>query len=80
MSVVERVILCGDASKPPHVRRENLLNLRLGEGDDEIKLRITDITNRLASELPDVLTDLVEVAAYIYCADQAITSSPLSSR
>jgi hypothetical protein len=39
----------------------------------DVKLKITDFTNRLASNLPDVLTDLVEVASYIYCADQAVT-------
>jgi hypothetical protein len=70
---VERVIVGGDAPKPPRVLRENLLHLRLGDGDGQIRLRIADITNRLASELPPVLTDLVEVASYIYCADQAIT-------
>jgi hypothetical protein len=73
MPAAERVILCGDATPPPHVAREKLLSLRLGGGDDEIRLKITDITNRLASELPAVLTDLVEVASYVYCADQALT-------
>ena len=73
MPAVERVILCGGALPPPRVAREKLLALRLGDGDDEVRLKITDITNRLASELPAVLTDLVEVASYVYCADQALT-------
>ncbi|HEV2172334.1 MAG TPA: 7-cyano-7-deazaguanine synthase, partial [Nitrospira sp.] len=73
MSVVERVILCGGAPSPPHVRRNKLLVLRLGDGEADVKLKITDITNRLGSDLPDVLVDLVEVASYIYCADQAVT-------
>lgn len=73
MPAVERVILCGGASPPPRFARAKLLFLRLGEGDDEVKLRIANITNPLASELPAVLTDLVEVASYVYCADQALT-------
>jgi hypothetical protein len=73
MAVVERVVLCGGALAPPRVKRKNILNLRLGDGEGDVKLKIADITNRLASELPDVLTDLVEVASYVYCADQALT-------
>jgi len=73
MPAIERVILCGGVSPPPRVAREKLLSLRLGDGDDEVKLKITDITNRLACELPDVMTDLVEVGSYVYCADQALT-------
>jgi len=35
-----------------------------------INLRITDISKALVSDIPDVLLDLLEVAAYVYCADQ----------
>jgi len=73
MPVADRIILCGGAPRPPRAKREHLLELRLGNGEEDVKLRITDITNRLSSELPDELTDLVELASYIYCADQAIT-------
>ena len=73
MPGVERIILCGGVPPPPRVSRDKLLSLRLGDGDDEVRLKIADITNRLASELPPVLTDLVEVASYVYCADQAFT-------
>lgn len=73
MPVADRIILCGGAPKPPRAKREHLLELRLGNDEEDVTLRITDITNRLSSELPDELTDLVELASYIYCADQAIT-------
>jgi len=73
MSVVERAILCGGAPSPPRLKPEKVLRLRLGDGDTDVKLKIADITRRLASEVPDVLTDLVEIASYIYCADQALT-------
>ncbi|SCW80725.1 7-cyano-7-deazaguanine synthase (queuosine biosynthesis) [Sphingobium faniae] len=35
-----------------------------------INLRIADISKALVSNIPDVLLDLLEVAAYVYCADQ----------
>lgn len=73
MSVVERAILCGGSPSPPRVKPKNVLRLRLGDGDADVKLKIADITRRLASDVPDVLTDLVEIASYIYCADQALT-------
>jgi 7-cyano-7-deazaguanine synthase in queuosine biosynthesis len=73
MSVVDRVILCGGVPPPPRVCHKKVVRLQLGEGDSDIHLRIANITDALASELPDVLTDLVEIASYVYCADQAVT-------
>src|SRR5690606_37425708 len=37
-----------------------------------VNLRISDITDKMAASLPKVAADLIEVATYIYCADQAI--------
>jgi 7-cyano-7-deazaguanine synthase in queuosine biosynthesis len=36
-----------------------------------VNLRLQDISERTAANLPDVLIDLVEIAAYVYAADQA---------
>jgi 7-cyano-7-deazaguanine synthase in queuosine biosynthesis len=38
----------------------------------KINLRIDHISRRLAENIPDLLTDMLEVAAYVYCADQLI--------
>jgi hypothetical protein len=38
-----------------------------------VNLRISDITRTMLSTLPDLLLDLLEVAAYVYCADQHAT-------
>jgi hypothetical protein len=73
MPAVERIILCGGVSPPPRVKREKLLSLRLGDGDDEVRLKITDITNRLASELPPILTDLVVGVARRHGGTKATT-------
>ena len=40
--------------------------------DANIALKIEDIGRRMVSNIPDVLTDLLEVATYVYCADQLI--------
>jgi hypothetical protein len=37
---------------------------------DRINLQIEDISKRLARNVPDVLVDLLEIAAYVFCADQ----------
>ena len=73
MAGVEHVILCGGAKPPPRVNRDKVLDLRLGSGDDQIRLKIADLTTRLVADLPPALIDLVEIASYVYCADQAFT-------
>lgn len=35
-----------------------------------INLRIDDLSRAMVSNVPDILLDLLEVAAYVYCADQ----------
>ena len=37
-----------------------------------VKLRIDYITRTMLANVPDLLIDLLEVAAYIYCADQRL--------
>ena len=70
----ERSILCGkvtggtlpfDKKKP--------LSLRLWGTGENVSLRISDIRSQLLKDIPSPFHDLVEIATYIYCADQAIT-------
>ena len=35
-----------------------------------VNLRISDISRSMVSNIPELLLDLLEVAAYVYCADQ----------
>jgi len=70
---VDRIILCGGCSPPSRSKSDRALELHLGGSSPNINLEITDITRRLSSEVSDVLVDLVEVASYVYCADQAVT-------
>ncbi len=62
------------------VRGGETINLRLWGKDDNVTLKISDISDKMAANLPPVLVDLLEVAAYVYCADQATTRGGKSDR
>jgi hypothetical protein len=71
----KRYIICGNA--PTDGIKENPdrdLRLRLwgNDGPDKITLRIEDIHTKIVRNVPDVFQDLLEIATYVYCADQAI--------
>jgi hypothetical protein len=64
----EHLVLCGGLRSPERCRgKTHYLSLR--EPRQNITLRITDINRTLVTDLPDVLMDLLELAAYVYCAD-----------
>lgn len=70
----ERSILCGDvtdASLPFGVKKP--LRLHLWGKDENVSLCIRKIRSQLLKDIPSPFHDLVEVATYVYCADQAIT-------
>jgi hypothetical protein len=69
----ERIILCGGTPAPSGANQDDLLVLDLNGADPNVNLKITNITQRLSSDLPGVLADLIEIATYVYSADQAIT-------
>jgi 7-cyano-7-deazaguanine synthase in queuosine biosynthesis len=66
----ERLIMCGE------VRRtggDSILRLALSGRSQNITLRLEDISRKLIRNVPGLLIDLIEIAAYVYCADQAIS-------
>ncbi|MBW1999616.1 MAG: 7-cyano-7-deazaguanine synthase [Deltaproteobacteria bacterium] len=69
----ERVILCGSARTDKPVGAHKPIRLKLWGKDKNVTLKITDITDRMVANLPPRLIDLLEIATYIYCADQATT-------
>lgn len=70
----ERVILCGDADWPSQVQGlKEPVRLQLSGGQQNVELRIQDISKRLAANISKVFFDLLEIATYVYCADQAVT-------
>jgi hypothetical protein len=67
------IILCGGAPAPRGVSPDQVVRLDLGGDEPNVDLEIADISRRLSSDVPDVLMDLIEIASYVYCADQAVT-------
>jgi hypothetical protein len=68
----DRLILCGGATAPRRRKSGGVLELDLNGTHANVNLEISNITSRLASDLPDVVADLIEIATYVYSADQAI--------
>lgn len=64
-------ILCGGSSAP-YPATEQTIRLSVHGDDVNVRLRIEDISRTMLSNIPDVLLDLLEVAAYVYCADQRL--------
>lgn len=73
MAAGERIILCGGAPGPSRVKQDGILELTLYGSEPNVNLEISNISRRLVSDIPDVFADLIEIAAYIYSADQAVT-------
>jgi 7-cyano-7-deazaguanine synthase in queuosine biosynthesis len=66
----ERLVLCGDQRHTTQFRGERLV-LKLTGDDANITLKLRDITRRLLADIPDLLEDLLEIAAYVLSADAA---------
>ncbi len=76
MKLPEYRIRCGldgGAGKHP----EDLL-LRIDDKEHVIRLRISQLSRKLVANLPDVVTDLIEIATYVYAADAAIRRGGLT--
>jgi len=68
------LILCGStslSSRDPAWRAVRPIRLCLGDGREDVHLHIEHLTRRMCAGLPDVAVDLVELAAFVYAADQA---------
>ena len=64
----ERLVLCGGAKR---AGGDSTLRLALSGRSQNITLKLEDISKRLVRNVPGLLIDLVEIATYVYCADQA---------
>ncbi|WP_020473429.1 hypothetical protein [Zavarzinella formosa] len=69
----EHLILCGhlcDLALPTGAPEAVRLRIR-GPGRN-VYLRIEDLQRSMYKDVPDSLLDLIDIAAYVYCADQVI--------
>ncbi|CEF48209.1 unnamed protein product [uncultured bacterium] len=69
----ERVILCGspDETAGP-VADPDPVRLRAWGPDPNVHLTIEDLRQGIWREIPDAFEDLIDLAAYVYAADQAV--------
>lgn len=74
----EHLILCGktEAARPSDAE---VHKLELGKGMGKISIDVDAITAKMVQDLPSVLHDLLEIAAYVYVGDQAISRGGLKS-
>ena len=66
----ERLVVCGEAARTIPAKDE-CLRLSLDGSNKNITLKLEDVSKRLISPIPDLLVDLLELASYVFCADQA---------
>jgi hypothetical protein len=67
----EHLVLCGGL-RSTEIEGAQTHRLEITGPRQNIELRISDISRTLVSNIPDVLTDLLELATYIYCADGTV--------
>jgi hypothetical protein len=79
MLMAERLVLCG-GSKAPGSQAEKMLRLDLTGPGRNIELRLHDISKRMLTNLPGLVIDLLELAAYVYGADWAASRGGEASR
>lgn len=66
----ERLVLCGEAGKTI-LDDNSALRLALCGRNKNITLKLEDVSEKLIADIPHLLIDLLELATYVYCADQA---------
>ena len=70
----DRIILCGsvtDDSLP--FKDPKLLRLRRWGSHQNVFLTIEDVSKAMVKDVPSLLLDLMDIAVYVYCADQVTT-------
>jgi hypothetical protein len=68
----ERLVLCSGAEGKGRLP-SGALRLNLQGTRPNIELRLQDISQRMVANVPDLLTDLLEIATYVLCADEAVS-------
>ena len=72
----EHTIICGGLSVAGAPAGGGVIPLNLWPGPGRtvnVRLRIDDLQERLCRTVPPQFHDLLEIAAYVYCADQMAT-------
>ncbi len=71
----KHVILCGGATlsaRGGDWKQIAPVSLAIGDGVHDVHLHLHDLTKSMSENPSDVATDLLEIAAFVYAADQAV--------
>lgn len=66
----EYAFICGGAWTSEAACADQVLHMDVAGPNRNVNLRLADLNRALLGNLPDLLVDLLELAAYVYCADQ----------
>jgi 7-cyano-7-deazaguanine synthase in queuosine biosynthesis len=66
-------IWCGPDDLPTQFGRRHTIHLDSVLKSHNVHVKIANITDKLAQNLPPVILDLIEIASYVYAGDQCIT-------
>src|SRR5262245_55979901 len=69
----ERLILCGGLSAGPSTADPDPVLLRRWPPDPNVHVVIEDVQRAIYHDLPPRFLDMIDLAAYVYAADQAVT-------
>jgi 7-cyano-7-deazaguanine synthase in queuosine biosynthesis len=69
---ITRTIVCGQSLGQRGLGKRSPIFLNLWGINPNINLKTSDISRRMAQDLSEVMLDLIEIAAYVYVADQQI--------
>lgn len=73
MSSEPRIILCGEATADSVAESPKVLRLWTSGTNANVHLRIEDISRSLMNSIPPQLIDLIEIATFVYVADQSFS-------
>jgi hypothetical protein len=76
MAEKRHLVLCGGSRSirlPSTWRAGETLHLSIGRGPHDVRRSINQLTAAMQAGITDLAVDLIDVAAYVYAADQAIT-------
>jgi len=73
---------CGPQPPPKSVstRDRKIITLDSFPANGNVNLKLSQLSLRLARNIPSILLDLLEVATYVYCADQAVSKGGKAGR
>lgn len=78
MAMNNWAVVCGPTSATALPGNYLRVKLNLQGPDANLRLKIEDVRAGLWSDIPDVLVDLLEVASYVYVADQTCSRGQLT--